>query len=85
MVGRKPVRFLFQESTGFSIPADSKSGQFKVRTLVKEKPSQLRLPGMGRRGIARFQSKEWSSQNRVISICQFRKSGQFNVRTQESK
>src|SRR5260370_439291 len=32
MVGRKPVRFLFQGSAGFSIPADSKSGQFKVRT-----------------------------------------------------
>jgi hypothetical protein len=40
---------------------------------------------MGRRGIARFQLQEWSSQNRVISICQFRKSGQFKVRTQESK
>jgi hypothetical protein len=41
MVGRKPVRFLLQESTGFSIPADSKSGQFKVRTLTgigKAKP-----------------------------------------------
>jgi hypothetical protein len=85
MVGRKPVRFLLQESTGFSIPADSKSGQFKVRTPVKEKPSQLRLPVMGRGGIGRFQSRKESSQNRVISICQFRKSGQFKVRTQESK
>jgi hypothetical protein len=62
-----------------------KSGQFKVRTPVKEKPSQVRLPGMGMRGIARFQSKKWSSQNREFSICQFRKSGQFKVRTQESK
>jgi len=81
MVGRKPVRFLFQGSAGFSIPADSKSGQFKVRTPVKEKPSQLPLPGMGRRGIGRFQSRKESSQNRVISVCQFRKSGQFKVRT----
>jgi hypothetical protein len=76
---------LLQESTGFSVPADSKGGQFKVRTPVKEEPSQLRLPGMARRGIARFQSKKWSSPNRVISINQFRKSGQFKVRTQESK
>jgi hypothetical protein len=27
MVGRKGVRFLLQESTGFSIPTDWKSGQ----------------------------------------------------------
>jgi hypothetical protein len=32
IVGRKPVRFLLQENSGFSIPAGSKSGQFKVRT-----------------------------------------------------
>jgi hypothetical protein len=38
MVGRFPVRFLLQESTGFSIPTDSKSGQFKVRTLLSKNP-----------------------------------------------
>src|SRR5882762_988933 len=81
MVGRFPVRFLLQESTGFSIPTDSKSGQFKVRTPVKGKPSQLRLPGMRRRGVERFRSRKCSSQNGVISICRFRKSGQFKVRT----
>jgi len=32
IVGRKPVRFLLQENSGLSIPAGSKSGQFKVRT-----------------------------------------------------
>ena len=32
VVGRKPVRFLLQENSGLSIPAGSKSGQFKVRT-----------------------------------------------------
>ncbi len=85
MVGRFPVRFLLQESTGFSIPTDSKSGQVKVRTPVKEKPSQLRLPGRRRRGVERFQSRKCSSQNRVISILGFRKSGQFKVRTQGSK
>src|SRR6267378_953976 len=85
MVGRFPVRFLLQESTGFSIPTDSKSGQFKVRTPVKGKPSQSRLPGMRRRGVERFRSRKCSSQNGVISICRFRKSGQFKVRTQESK
>ncbi len=41
-----------------SISTDSKSGQFKVRTPVKEKPSQLRLPGMRRRGIEPFQFEE---------------------------
>jgi hypothetical protein len=83
MVGRFPVRFLLQlqESTGFSIPTDSKSGQSKVRTPVKGKPSQLRLPGMRRRGVERFRSRKCSSQNRVISICRFRKSGQSKVRT----
>jgi hypothetical protein len=85
MVGRFPVRFLLQESTGFSIPTDSKSGQFKVRTPVKGKPSQLRLPGMRRRGVERFRSRKSSSQNGVISIFQFRKSGQFKVRTPLSK
>jgi hypothetical protein len=60
---------------------DSKSGQFKVRTPPKEKPSQLRLPEMRRRGVERFQSRKCSSQNRMISSCRFRKSGQFKVRT----
>jgi len=36
-VGRKGVRFLLQESTGFSIPADSKGGQFKVSHPCKGK------------------------------------------------
>jgi hypothetical protein len=64
-----------------SISTDSKSGQFRVRTPLKEKPSQLRLPGMRRRGVEHFQSRNVSSQNRMISICRFRKSGQFRVRT----
>ena len=37
-----------------SISTDSKSGQFKVRTPLKEKSSQLRLPGMRRIVVERF-------------------------------
>jgi hypothetical protein len=39
-----------------SIPTNSKSGQFKVRTSLKEKPSELRVSGMHRRSVGRFQS-----------------------------
>ena len=44
-----------------SISTDSKSGQFKVRTPLKQKSSQLRLPGMRRKVVKRFQSRKRSS------------------------
>jgi hypothetical protein len=86
-VGKK-LFLRYSRAHGFlacSISTDSKSGQIKVRTPLKEKPSQLRSPGMCRRGVEHFQSKKCSNQNRAISIRRFRKSGQFRVRTPISK
>ena len=51
MVGRKPVRFLLQESTGFSIPADSKSGQFTATGVEHDPLANLRKVEASRPGF----------------------------------
>jgi len=71
-----------QKRRVISIRRFRKSGQFKVRTQLKEKLSQLRLPGICGRGFDCFSRGKCSSKNRVISICRFGKSGHLNVRTE---